>query len=382
MLSVGKPGGWSGNELLTSAQLNAIKVALEKGLDGVDGGTYTLLSPLRFEGADVQIRNRFRAVVGGFITVDVGAFLTVAGTATVSGTLDVTGTANVKNGGSLRIRGTSPGPLAGSLWVEGGAEVRHIAGSEVFYDTGSSIGLGGVMTVTNRIDIASTGRVDVEAGGDVNLLAQSGATPGGKLTASQGASIQVYDSGDLKINSSSTAFRLTLNPLIISRDSSQVPDWVPFAGTIPVWVQEYVGSGAGRRFIGFALPLKVGDVISTLTATVRGGMAAGTRATVPTTRPSFSLNSLDMAGNVTQHASFTDDHNTAPSYRVDHTIVLSSASVGGGVFPFTILAGKLYYVSLLGESDGGSEVDQLGLLAIDGTLTAKSFRQSSEIYGG
>jgi len=54
-----KPPGWALNELLTSAQANALDINMTRALDGLDGGNYTLSTILRLAGAGLGISGVF-----------------------------------------------------------------------------------------------------------------------------------------------------------------------------------------------------------------------------------------------------------------------------------------------------------------------------------
>ncbi len=91
---------------------------LAKAVDGINGGTYVLTAPLRFEGADVQIAADLKVVSGGTITVASGGDINVASGGDVNlGTgadlvLSSGATATVGSGAFLLVTGT------GSVFID------------------------------------------------------------------------------------------------------------------------------------------------------------------------------------------------------------------------------------------------------------------------
>lgn len=66
-------GGWALNEVLTSAQMNAIRTELLKCIDGANGGTYALNDPLVFDGDEVRFDAVLRMRTGSDLFIDAGS---------------------------------------------------------------------------------------------------------------------------------------------------------------------------------------------------------------------------------------------------------------------------------------------------------------------
>jgi hypothetical protein len=104
-----KPLGWAFGEILTSSQMNSIATQLPYALDGLNGGTYTLTSPLAIGGSGVTVSAGLTAptvtgntafsnnvsISGQFNAVDVlAAGQVVAGTQVTTGDLVASGDVN------------------------------------------------------------------------------------------------------------------------------------------------------------------------------------------------------------------------------------------------------------------------------------------------
>lgn len=84
-LAPAKPGGWSLNEILTSAQLNALQAEVVKAIDGASGGSYTPAAPLSLDGTiniaggTLNVKTGADAIVesGGDLRIKTGAIATV-----------------------------------------------------------------------------------------------------------------------------------------------------------------------------------------------------------------------------------------------------------------------------------------------------------------
>jgi hypothetical protein len=98
-----KPSGWIDGERLYASQVNALDVNVSRALDGTNGGTYTLLSPLTVGGAAWNIGGN--ATVGGTLAVTGAA--TFAGAATITGALSAASTSLLTMTGANRVGLTS-----------------------------------------------------------------------------------------------------------------------------------------------------------------------------------------------------------------------------------------------------------------------------------
>lgn len=87
-----KPGGWIDHEVLTHAQMNAIRTELLKAVDGAGGGTYNPSANLIFGGAgELQIDNVLRVLTGADLFVDAGAGLEVNASSEFNAQADFSG---------------------------------------------------------------------------------------------------------------------------------------------------------------------------------------------------------------------------------------------------------------------------------------------------
>lgn len=107
--------------------VNLAGTQLAKAVDGVGGGTYTLGSALRFQGADVEIANTLQIMSGGTLQIDTTATVEVGATMTVEGSLVITGAQLVGGGGSVSIA------TGGSLVISDDVEALSIADLAGFF---------------------------------------------------------------------------------------------------------------------------------------------------------------------------------------------------------------------------------------------------------
>lgn len=289
--------------------LNALAGEVPKALDGQDGGTYALQSDLEIDGpAALVISGRQEIASGAALDLEDGAVLNVKAHANLD--VESLGDINVKSGGDINVN--------------------------------------------------SGGAIDVEAGAVVNVAS------GGSIIAAAGAVINVGAAAVLAIDNAYGDFRLALQPVMIA--DSGGPVWKGEIGG--TWLMHATGVGTG--YIVFALPLRVGDLLTTLRMTLQGGAFAG-HAGTPADAPLFQLIETDLNG-VTTIIKSTSDPVTHPSYDSVHSVTMS-----GGALPYTATANPLY-VRVVVEGGANSVVDTTRLCSIDGTLVARSFRTASEIY--
>jgi hypothetical protein len=378
-----KPGGWDPEDVLSSDQMNALQVELLKAIDGEGGGTYTLSAPLVFDGFPVSFLDA-RIPSGGFFYIQANGKLDVQpnGTLEISplATLAMQGTLDVANGAELNVKGGVPG---GRIDVEPGAGLHLDSGAELDIDCDADFASGKVFSLHGTLDVDDSADINIQEGGDLTL--ETGLIPGtgahmnvesgAKIIASGGAEIQVNDADDLKINGSYTAFRLTLTPLFITATAG-VPDYQPFAGNIATWVM-HDATAAG--WIGFALPLPVGDLLTSLTLTLTGksGAVGHAGSVAPTTRPLFQLVEVTAAGVETVKAFFTDAV-TGVAYDSSHAVTLSAAN-NPATMPHLVTSNRLY-CRVRTEGGGTAAADKAMITDVAGALSAYSYRGPNEVY--
>lgn len=118
--------GWTTGDQLTEDQINQLDQDHAAAVDGTNGGTYTLSSPLTFNGADVNFGSEtlFNAPATFTDTVSISGVLTVGNTATFNGTSNFKNV-NISGGSTLHL---SPG---NTLNADGDCFLGESAGGSV-----------------------------------------------------------------------------------------------------------------------------------------------------------------------------------------------------------------------------------------------------------
>lgn len=294
--------------------LNALAGEVPKALDGQDGGTYALQSDLEIDGpAALVILGEMEVAASAVVSLLANSALLVKQNA------DVT----IENGGDL-----------------------HVAN-------------GG------DINVDSGGEVNVASGGLINVAS------GASILAVAGSLIRVATPAGLTINNGSVIFRVTMTPVMIA-ESVGDPVWKgEIQGT---WYAHLVSITDG--YIVFALPLRVGDLLTTLRCTFDGGTAlghTGGSGLAPGTPQVFELFETDLDGTPAVIAAAFDAI-PMPAYDNPHSVTMS-----GGALPYTVTANPLY-VRVKAEGGANAVPGTTRLCSIDGTLTARSFRGANEFY--
>lgn len=371
-LAVINPGGWDPEEVLTSDQMNAMQAEMVKAIDGVRGGSYTLTADLVMDGGGEWVLS-VKVNILGDLVIESGAFLQVLGTIQLSGVETLTGTINV----------TGPG---GTINVQEDGFIRVKSDGAIDIESGAALGISGIASVFGQLDIKTGGRIDLEGTAHIDLAGTShidlagtsriNLASGTKIIGSINAEVKVDDAGDLTIDSSLVVFRVTLTPIQITATAG-VPDFVTALAGKPTW-RMHNATAAG--WIAFALPLHVGDVITTLRLTLIGAGAGGGggHSGDVGTRPRFQLIEMALDGSETQIATFDDPVTAHASYDVSHTITLSAATPGA-LLPRTV-TDKLLFCRVRTEGGANAAADTTEITGIDGTLNANSFRAGSEFY--
>jgi hypothetical protein len=375
-LTAVKPGGWDVEEVLTSDQMNALQVELLKAIDGVNGGTYSPVSDLVIGGPGELIVSTTLSILTDLI-IEAAAFLQVMGTLQLSGVQTVTGDINVPSGGEINIQnlGRIDVESGGDVNLAGGADMTLAGtdgGADLDIASGARLGLSGTATVFGSVNLSTGGQINVPTGCHIDIEGSNGRinlASGAKILGSSGAEMQVFDADDLTINSSSVDFRLSLVPVFVEESTPGTPDWVPEIGG--TWL---MSTAAGGHIL-FPLPLRVGDVIISLTMTINGSAGPGANhGTNPADMPALELIRVNASG-VTNSVQTAVDPVTGASYGSAHPVTLS-----GGLFPYTVPAGEVLYVRVLAEGPTGGIANATRLCSIAGSLLAKSFRGLNEVY--
>lgn len=314
---------------------------LLKAIDGAGGGTYTLVNPLIFSGADVRFGGDvdFQATslvsFGGALDINADMDLDAASTFTVHGAIDLLGAMAVHGGGSIDV--TSLGEI-------------NVTSADVNINSGAQILLNG-----GSIILDTSGHIQVNAG---------------TVTLAAGSVLTVEDGEDLVINDAAEGLRLTLTPAF--HDVAGQWEKNNAAGTI-AWKQSDV---AVARSIWFALPVNPGDTVVNVYARVEaedhpGGMPAFADM------PVLELITVDLDGVVTSIATKTDNSGTEPAYDALHDIVLQAGTTDTGAMPHVATADPIYV--RLGGEKGANAVTGLTLRSISGNVIARSFRAANMV---
>lgn len=100
-LTAANIGGWSLNEILTSAQMNHLQSELVKALDGEGGGSYVLTAPLNLDGDELQIEDTLRMQAGSALVISGTAVMTAASSSIVD--FDSGSFLNISAGADMNI---------------------------------------------------------------------------------------------------------------------------------------------------------------------------------------------------------------------------------------------------------------------------------------
>ncbi len=310
-----KSGGWASHELLTSAQMNAIRAELLKCVDGSGGGSYTLTAPLIFSGFGVETDD-----------------LAVHNDLVVDNDLLVSNSLHVVN----------------DLQVDDDVTVT------------GTLTANGNLIANNIFAFNSTG----DFNDDVNVNDRWVFRSGGQTEFKAGNATQFFDLDDLAVMSDSHTYRLPLTPLALTLVTG-TPTWL-FALTngspsCSGWLQN---DNTNVNELLFALPVNVGDVITNITATVVGGSLAGHGGLDPVNMPRLRLYEGPASGSVADYVAVGTQTDTATGagYDAAHFITLS----------LSFTAAEAYYiVALRGEFGSNSLPGELMLSTIQANIVRK-----------
>jgi len=262
-LAEAKVGGWSLNEVLTSAQMNTLQAEMLKAIDGVGGGTYVLTDPLIFDGAgdDVQFEQRVRFLSGGELQLDPGS--------------------------SFEQFSGSDALFDGSV---------EFSGSVLFNSFGVTLGIGSTFIVEGGASIEHGGLMRVD-GGEIELL--------------DIASITVDDQ-------TIPAYRVIIAPAEIEEFNDE-HTWSLTAGSSDgFFLQTSVSPPSGAQLW---IPLRVepGDELNTVTMTINGNAGGGGgHAGLPSTMPTIAI-----VANGTELDIATDASATLGAYENAHSVTVT-----------------------------------------------------------
>lgn len=381
-LTAANPGGWSLNEVLTSAQMTHLQNELLKAIDGVNGGTYTLAAPLIFAGADVRMTTNLVIPSGGDIELENNADMNLASGADINlssgaaievslgallqvgGELQVIsgGLVTLENGADMFVDGTAVIGLEGSLAVNSGGSIDVTSGGDINVTSADVTINGGAQILLNggSLIIGATGFVQAN-GGDITLGG------GSRLIAGPGEGIDVEDANDITINDSPEGFRTTLIPF-----GFIATGWETRIVSELVW--EQVDSSSDWRIV-FPIVVPPGDDLVDVFVGVNGENGHGA---LPATMPRARLVRADLDGTFTVLATKTDPSPDVATYETPHYIILQNGSLDSGTMPQLADADPLYVI-VQGET-GANAIPGLEIGSITGNRIARSFRSDQAVY--
>lgn len=212
---------------------------------------------------------------------------------------------------------------------------------------GGSYTLGGVLTVGGA-NIHFTGNVFV----DDDLLLGTG----GSTTVTAGHTVHIQAIENLVVDSESVTLTLPLIPI-----SDGGAGWAYNTGggaLHPFGGQENLITG---RTVIFALPVNIGDVITSIVADVIGGASAGHGGVDPTNKMRLSLlRHQGVGGGAVGALTQLVDPATGAAYDVSHTITISPAET---------VIDRQYFVAVRAESGGTAAANENGIERIRVTIT-------------
>lgn len=389
-LTAANPGGWSLNEVLTSAQMTHLQNELLKAIDGVNGGTYTLASPLQFAGADVRIAADLEVINGGEINIQNGGALNVlaGGIIDFSGDLHISsggelvvengGLITMQNGSDMFVDGTAVVAVEGTIALDGGS-LTLANNSQLDLGTSSDLNLGSActlnltsatMTVNSGAQvllqgggllIQSTGFIQSN-GGDITLHSSGN----GRLISQANCGIDVEDAEDLTINDSPEQFRTMLVPFGFQ------PGWEPRITSEVLYEQTDVSSA--KRIV-FPLAIRPGDDLINVFV---GLNAENGHVGLPGTMPRCRIVRAALDGTFTVLATLTDDSPDVATYEAPHYVILENGNLDSGTMPILATLDPLYLM-LEGET-GANSITGLEVGSLTGNVTARSYRTDAGIY--
>jgi len=383
-LTAANPGGWSLNEVLTSAQMTFLQNELLKAIDGVNGGTYTLGGVLQYEGADVRFGSDVDFLSGSAVAFASGSTLSIVNgvTGTIDGDIDFGANSDTRllSGANLTGLAGSLVDVLGELRIGSGGILNVESGGRLDINTGSEMNVEGTgfIRVGGEIQLTATGDLDVESGGNINLLSGGDINvlnggnivllSGADLVVQAGADITLEDAGDLVIDDDNETFRTMLIPHELDVGWSRSTH----ASGKLTWEQVDV---AAQRNLIFPLPVRPGDSLVNVFVALNGENGHGG---FPTNMPRAEIIRVAIDGSFTTLAVKTDPSASLGAYESNHYVILENGSLDSGAMPILGTSDPLYVV-VFGEF-GGPAIVGLEITSITGNVTARSYRTNEGVY--
>jgi hypothetical protein len=245
------------------------------------------------------------------------------------------------------------------LDVEAGATVTLKANAVMLVQQNADV------TIENGGDlhVADGGDVNVNDGGDVNLAS------GAAINAAAGSLVKMATPAELTLDNASVNFRLTLGGAHVAPLT-----WTPLLNGM------WIDSDASGKYVLFPLTLPVGDSITTLRLTLHGNIVggAGHSGASPADMPQLQLIKVHPITGALSVISTVVDPYTGAAFDSSHSIVMNSATLPF-VWPY-VMTSEAHFVRVLGEGPTGGIANCTGIISIDGTAIARSFRNANETY--
>lgn len=385
-LTAANPGGWSLNEVLTSAQMNHLQNELLKAVDGVNGGLYTLGSTLSFDGADVRFLGNLVIPSGADIEVENGGDVNLASGADINlnsgaaieislgALIAVAGLVDVQTGGEARI--SSGGILnvnsGGRMDLNNGSEA-HLEGTATFDVEGT----GGLNVVSGgRLRIRSSGDMIVEGGGDVIFQTGGGGgqaifQSGAFATFLAGSGIFIDHMEDIGIDDANENWRSSMRPLF--QPAASV--WDLNDGGELTWEQQTVAAAVG---LYFPIPVAPGDDLVNVYVGLNPESGHTNLPSVGGVMPRVRILRANLDGSTTELATRSDPSLSIGAYEAFHYIQIDAANIDTGSMPILATFDPLY-LHVQGES-GPNGVVGLEICSITGNSTVRRYRSSQAFY--
>jgi hypothetical protein len=227
---------------------------------------------------------------------------------------------------------------------------------DVFIGGTADLTINGNLVVNSIFDFNGQGNFN----DDVNVNDRWVFRSGGQTEFKAGNATQFFDLDDLAVIADSHTYRLPLTPMCVTLDGTNpaVPTWF-FQLAAPGGFLQIVTNSAAE--ILFAFPVNEGDVITNITATIRGGTTAGHGGVDPTNKPRLRLYEGGASGSVASYTALATQTDTATgaAYDADHFITISPA--------YTALD-RYYIVGLRGEFGGTAAANEVLLVTIQANV--------------
>lgn len=319
--------------------LASIRTAVNGKAMSVDGGTHTLTAPFVIAGDDFQVNTNLIIPNGADIEVANGGDINLADGADLNlnsgAAIELSSGALLSAQGTIVV-GTSSTTTAATIVVGGGGFINLEGGDIVVENLG-------------RITVEDGGQIVIEANGEINMTQPE----------------------DLKIVPQSQNFRCSMIPMWIAQVSNE-DMWSRTFGvtTFGPLLQRNV---TDPYAVAFALVLTDNDTLNSVSVMLNGMAGGGGHvATLPATKPRVTVWRQDVSGTMTQLGTAVDAPADVAAYDQNHILSVTGLA-------HTVSGDNQYWVLIEGESGGGAQAGELGIISVFGNVTARNFRGGADI---